>query len=120
MTKQLSFSKYENALLSEFRQKINHAESEEDLKKFFAYTAKELFENVFAGKIVFEYDDVAFRPGNDPHYQVSERLLAKEDFKIIWDDSDLPHVMARFARPTVNRFRHLAKHPEKTDAKIRM
>ena len=120
MTRQLSFSKYENALLPEFRQKINHAESAEDLKKFFAYTAKELFENVFAGKIVFEYDDVAFRPEDDPHYKVSERLFAKEDFKSVWNDSDLPHVIARFVKPALNRYKHLEKHPEKTDAKIRM
>lgn len=121
MTKQLSFSKYENAVLPDFRQKINHAESAEDLKKFFAYTAKELFEYIFSGeKIKFEYNDISFMPEDAPHYTVSERLLKSTEFKSVWNNSDLPHVFARLAKRAVNRYKHLEKHPEKTEAKIRM
>jgi hypothetical protein len=42
MTKQIFFSKYEQKVLPNFRQKINEAESTEDVKKFFIYTVKEL------------------------------------------------------------------------------
>jgi len=50
MTKQLSFTKYEHKILPNFRQKISKAESTEDVKKFFVYTAKELFENILKDK----------------------------------------------------------------------
>lgn len=121
MTKRFSFSKYENAALPNFRQKINHAESAEDLKKFFAYTAKELVENILADpKINIEYGDVSFMPDGEPHYMVSDRLLNFKEFITVWNDSDLPHVIARLAKPAMNRYKHLKKHPEKTEAKIRM
>lgn len=120
MTKQLSYSKYENRILPAYRQKINHAESAEDVKKFFTYTAKELLQNIFAEQLRIEYEDLALTPDSLPHYMLSDKLLSSQDFITIWNDSDLPQVMARLARPALNRYRRLEKHPEKTDAKIRM
>ena len=120
MTKQVSFSKYENEILPSFRQKINLAESAEDVKKFFAYTAQELFKNVFAGKMTLNYDDIALQPEEEPQYTMSDRLLTSEEFTSVWKDSDLPQVLSRLAKPAVNRYRHLEKNPEKTEAKIRM
>ena len=46
MTKQISFSKYEQKVLPNFRQKISQSESIEDVKKFFIYTVKELLESI--------------------------------------------------------------------------
>jgi len=120
MTKQFSFSKYENEVLPDFRQKINLAESTEDVKKFFVYTAKELFDNIFEGKLELEYEDISLLPGEKPYYVVSDRLRLAPDFSSVWKDSDLPRVIGRLAETSSNRYRHLEKKPEKTDAKIRM
>ena len=43
MSKRLSYTKYEQELLPDFRAKINRAESTEDVKKFFVRTIQELF-----------------------------------------------------------------------------
>jgi hypothetical protein len=118
MAKQLSFTKYEHQVIPRFREKISKAESTEDVKKFFIYTAMELFENIFAGKMSFEYEDIALMPHATPPYTLNKRLVSSGDFTSVWNDSDLPHLIGRLAERAVNRYKHLEKHPEKTDAKI--
>jgi hypothetical protein len=120
MAKQLSFTKHEHEVLPDLRQKLNKAESTEDVKKFFIYTALELLEKIFEGEMRFDYEDIALTPGSISHYTVSQRLLSSEVFTSVWNHSDLPHLMGRLAESAVNRYRHLEKHPEKTDAKIRI
>ncbi|MBU1163555.1 MAG: hypothetical protein KKA75_05325 [Proteobacteria bacterium] len=120
MTKQTSFSKYEQKVLPNFRQKIGAAESTEDVKKFFVYTIQELFESIFAEKIDFEYEDIELTPGKEPYYLLSKQLVSSNEFKSAWNDSDLPRLLSRLAETAVNRYKHLKKGPEKTDSKIRM
>jgi len=120
MSKKMSYSKIEKIILHDFRNKVNHAESTEDLKKFFAYTAKDLFNNVFAGGMTFDFDDTSLRPDSVPYFQLHERLLSSNDFNAVWDGSDLPQVMGRLAKVANNHYIRLAKNPAKTEAKIRM
>ena len=120
MTKQISFSKYEQKVLPNFRQKIGAAESTEDVKKFFVYTVQELFESIFAEKIDFEYEDIELMPGKEPYYILNKQLVFSNEFKSVWNDSDLPRLLSRLAETAVNRYKHLQQHPEKTDSKIRM
>jgi hypothetical protein len=120
MVRQVSFTKHENKALPNFRQMISKAESTEDVKKFFVYTAKKLFESIFEGKIDFEYEDFALTQNRAPYYRLSERVISLESFRFVWNDSDLSRVLCRFAESAMRRCRHLEKHPEKTDAKIRI
>ncbi|MGV1098166.1 hypothetical protein ACUUL3_01990 [Thiovibrio sp. JS02] len=120
MTRQLSFSKYENQTLPGFRDKTNLAKSPEDIKKFFGYTTRTLLDNIFAGKMTFDHTDIVLDDAAEPYYAVSERLLSSEEFTEIWRTSDLPHVTGRLAKTAMNRYKHLLKHPEKTNSKIRM
>ena len=120
MTKQISFSKYEQKVLPNFRQKISTAESTEDVKKFFVYTVQELVESIFAGKIDFEYEDIKLMPGKEPYFLLSKQLVSSNEFKSVWDESDLSHLLSRLAETAVNRYKHLQKHHEKTESKIRV
>ena len=119
MTNQLSFTKHEHKILPNFRQKINTAESSEDLKKFFVYTATELFEDIFTDKIKFSYDDIALMPETPPHYVLHKRLLDSEIFTSVWNNSDLPRLISHLAESTMNHYKRLAKNPEKAEKKIR-
>lgn len=119
MSKQISFTKIEKALLPEFRKKIGTAESTEDVKKFYVRTMQNLVHQAFSGKIDLQYDDIELTPDNEPPFVMSKRLLNEADFSSAWKASDLPHVVARFTENAVNRYRHLEKNPEKTEAKIR-
>jgi hypothetical protein len=120
MSKQISFSKYEQKVLPNFRQKIGRAESTEDVKKFFVYTVQELLESILPEKFGFEYEDVALMPGKEPYYLLSKQLVSSNEFKSVWKDSDLPRLLSRLAETAVHRYKHLKKRPEKTEAKIRM
>lgn len=119
MAKQVSFTKYENEALHSYRQKLNSAESTEDVKKFFYYTTQSLFENVFDGKLSVEPEDVTLIPGSKPHFRFTDRISSTELFTETWGRSDLPRVLGRFAESAASRMKHLEKHPEKTDRKIR-
>jgi len=120
MVKQFSFTKYENELLPDFRQKLNLAESVEDVKKVFTTTANELFKKIFSGEIKFLYEDISLQYNHHPSFSVNERLFDLENFSSVWKTSDLPNVVARLAESANNRYKHLEKHHEKTNSKIRM
>ena len=120
MSKQISFTRIENDLLPEYRRKIGMAESTEDIKKFFVYTIQELLQRAFDGKIAVAYEDIALDPDNPPHYRLSETLRTQEEFAAVWPGSDLAHIIARFTETAMNHYRHLARNPDKTEAKIRM
>ena len=119
MAQQISFTKYENEVLPDFRKKLNLAESTEDVVNFFVHTIVELCKNVFEGNIDFGYEDVTLILNQEPHYRMNERLFALEAFTSVWNDSDLPRVIGRFAKSAMNRFKRLEKYSEKSDTKIR-
>mgnify|MGYP000243991173 CR=1 FL=1 len=118
MSKQLSFTKYERKILPDYRQKINNAESTEDVKKFFVYTVVSLFKEILPENIAFRDDVVRFNPEMAPPYTIDKQLFSDAEFQKVWRNSDLPHMLARLADTAMNRCRRLEKHPEKTDAKI--
>jgi hypothetical protein len=120
MTTQFSFTKYENRLLPVFRERISKAESTEDVKKFFVYTTKELLEDIFEGKMEFEYEDFELIQGRAPYYKLSGRVRASKAFRAVWNDSDLSRVIYRLAESAMRRCVRLEKHQEKTESKIRM
>jgi hypothetical protein len=119
MARQVSYTKYENEALHSYRQKLNCAESTEDVKKFFFYTTQSLFNNVFGGKLSVEPEDVTLIPDSEPHFRFADRILSTEIFTETWGHSDLKRVLGRFAESAASRMKHLEKHPEKTDQKIK-
>jgi hypothetical protein len=118
--KKISFRKFEHMILPHFRQKINEAESTEDIKNIFVSSIKNLFESAFGGAVPVQDEDVRFTPYEEPYFFLSQGLLKNEYIRSIWNDSDLRHVIERLAESAMNRYKHLGKHGEKTDAKIRM
>jgi glycyl-tRNA synthetase beta subunit len=119
MVKKRSFTKYENELLPAFRQKLNMAESTEDVKKFFTYTMQDLFKRVLEQDIDLVYEDITLTPDMEHPVTISDRIRSLDSFQDLQDNSDLPHVIDRMARAALNRHKHLGRNPEKTEAKIR-
>jgi hypothetical protein len=120
MTEKHSFTKYEHECLPKFRQRISKAESAEDVRKVFAYTTRYLMEKIFGGEATFRDEDVTLEPSEKSGFSLSSRLSSTKGFKSTWENSDLPRMVGRFAETAMRRIKHLDKHPEKTDAKIRM
>lgn len=119
MARRISFTKHERAILPAFRRRISVAESLQDVSRQFDVAAGELLDRVFAGGLELGVDDLAFSPGAPPHFRVGERLLARPDFALIWRESDLPRTLGRLAETAHHHWRHMQKHTERTDLKIR-
>lgn len=120
MTERISFTKYEHDSMPLFREKMNKAETMEDVKKIFSQTMRVLLGNVLAERVNVTDEDVVLRPGGKAAFILSERLLGLKDFETIWKGSDLPQVFTRFAQSASGRYRRLEKKPEKTETRIRM
>lgn len=119
MTQQHSFTHAENELLPKFRKRINEAESTEDVKKAFVYSMQDLFKTVSEGRLDLRAEDVGLNPEKDS-FLLSDGLQSHDDFAKVWNDTDLPRIVARFTELALHQYTHLAKNPAKTEAKIRM
>lgn len=118
MSKQVSYTKFENQLRPLFRERLDQAESVEDVKKFFVYTAQELLESIMGRMGAVRYDDVALAPDAPEGYSITAELGGDQAFREAWTDSDLPRILRDFAETALKRYRHLAKNPAKTEAKM--
>ncbi|GAU07647.1 hypothetical protein [Desulfoplanes formicivorans] len=119
MSEQTSFTRFENQAFPTFRMKLGKAESTEDVKKFFFQTLRDLFDKIFGDEINFEREHIVLAPGETPCLHIAEALTSQPAFAHAMNDSDLDRVLERFAQAAVNRYIHLAKNNEKTNAKIR-
>lgn len=118
MTDFTSFSRVEHELAPKLRNSLNHAESSEDVKKFFSYTAQELLGKALGAGTRVYFEDVSLaRDGQG--FTVSERLKADAGYVRVVATSDLKAILQRFAESAQHRMRHLEGHPEKTQSKIR-
>ncbi len=118
MTKRTSFTKNLHRLMPRFRENMSNAESTEDVKKFFSYSVRDLLEDILGKEIRIDKDDIILLPDKPPYFDLSPKLASEIDK--VWEGSDLPHLIEKLAESAIGRFKHLEKHPEKTESKIRM
>ncbi|GBC59749.1 hypothetical protein DENIS_0690 [Desulfonema ishimotonii] len=119
MEKQVSVAKHEKSILPGFRNKINQAESTEDVKKFFTYTIRELLVRIFEDDTYQDYDAIELSPNAAPYYKIRKDVTPPDEFSALWNNSDVQRVIADLAETAIHRYRHLEKKPEKTTTKIR-
>lgn len=120
MNTSLSYTKIEKDLLPKFRKQMSTTESTEDVKNFFGYCMKDLFSQAFVDLVDIGPEDFQLVPENDPPFEISGHILSHEAVASVWQASDLPAIIGRFAQNAVNHHQHLTKIFEKTEAKIRM
>jgi hypothetical protein len=99
---------------------MNKAESTEDVRNAFVQTVEALLNGVLDGRVRVQSEDLLLLPDTEPHYRVSGGLRSDALLKSYWKDSDLPRVIHRLAESASGRHKHLEKHPERTELKIRM
>lgn len=119
MKKQKSFAHIEQELRHTYRNNLNIAESDEDVKKFFAYTVQDLLEQACEGQVTVKYDDICLDSDGLEGFVCSKSLQKNKVFMQVWKNSDLPRIVERLAENGLNRIKHLVeRHPDKTEAKI--
>jgi hypothetical protein len=119
MSQQRSFSKYEQELLPQYRNRLNTAESTTDVQKFFVYTVQELMRRVFQDRVDSSYDEIRLLPGEQPQYGLSEAIRKHPEFESLAADSDLLDIFERLASAASKRYQNLQRHPDKSESKIR-
>ena len=119
MSNQTSYRKYEQEILPNYRNRLNQAESTEDVKKFFNYAVQELFAKIFSHSMQFDFEDISLDPNFSPPYKLSDRIMSNREFLAVHDQSDLKQILEKLAETAINRYKHLEKHPERTNSKIR-
>lgn len=119
MTKQFSFSGWEHKALPHYKERLNKAESREDVKNAFVQKVQDLLTDVLDGTLRMEPEDIELAPNSDILYRISGRLRTHESLQSWWAESDLPHVIRRLAYSAARRYKHLEKNPGKTQLKIR-
>ncbi len=117
-TKILSFTRKYDEIIPEFRERINNAENIQDVVNAFFIAAKKMLESVLEKELNLEEDDIIFEPYAPPFYEISDRLISILNEK--WTNSDLPNLLERLAQQASKKYKHLEKHPEKTEAKIKI
>lgn len=118
MTWMRSYTKFENELVQDYRQRVNLAETEHDVQLAFARLLRELLGRIMGTEVVLEEGDVRLDPGSEQGYRLGPGITANEEFAGLWMDSDLEAVLQRQAATGVKRLKHMVKRPEKTEAKL--
>ncbi len=119
MTRQVSFTRLEQAQLPGFRERLDRAESPDEVRRFFAETVATLLSDALGTAGAVRHDDVALSPDASDGYVLTSSVRALPGFADIWRDSDLPRIAGNFASLALKRHRHLAGNPERTEAKTR-
>jgi len=118
MTKQMSFTRMEQAVLPGFRDRMDKAESLEDVRKTFSETVSTLISDALGVPLAVRLEDVTLAQQVPNGFILSAELLATPGFGEAWKNSDLRRILSDMAKSAANRFNHLEKHPEKTEAKM--
>ena len=119
MKNKFSFSHIEQELRHSYRNNLNNAESDEDVKKFFVYIVSALFNQAYEGQIRLSPEDITLDEKKQEYFFLRNTLMNNTSFMQVWNGSDLPKIVRRMAESAVNRIKHLeGKHPDKTEAKM--
>ena len=118
MKKGKSFAKLEQDVRDMFRRNLGEAESVEDVKKFFTYAVKHLFDAALENKVTVDHNDFWLDSEQAEGFSLSEHLLRDEAFQEAWNYTDLRQIVRRMAETAHKHFLHFEKHRDKTERKM--
>jgi hypothetical protein len=117
MTKSLSSELRE--VSHSFREKINHAEDKIDLMNCFSLAAREIVKKGIKYNTDIRIDDISLDINSDKGFNYSERINSMPEFRDLIRETDIESQIRHLADTAKHRCRHLSKHMEKTNRKIR-
>lgn len=97
-----SFTQLEHEFRAELRDKINEADDQIDIEKQFAYVMGKLLWRALDRKVDILYDDIVYDGASPRHYSLSPRIREMHEFIEVYDNSDLPDILARMAESAFN------------------
>lgn len=114
-----SLSSEARAVAHSFREKVNLSEDRVDLMNSFSIAALELVRKSIKNNADIRMDDITLDIDSPKGVHYSERLNAIPEFRDLLNETDLEAQITHLAEAAKHRCKHLAKHREKTNRKIR-
>jgi len=102
-----------------FREKISHAEDRVDLMNSFSMAAREVVKKGIKNDADIRIDDITLNFDSPRGFSYSERINSIPEFRNLLNETDIEAQINHLADAAINRCKHLSKHPEKTNLKIR-
>ncbi|GFK94286.1 hypothetical protein NNJEOMEG_02128 [Fundidesulfovibrio magnetotacticus] len=117
MTKQLSFTRLEQAALPGYRDRLDRASTAEDVRRTFSETVATLLADALGEPGAVGPQGVSLDTAHPTGFALSPALLETPGFAEAWKESDLRRIIKDMAKSAVNRHQHLEKRPEKAQAR---
>ncbi len=114
-----SLSSEMKGIASTFREKINLSEDKVDLMNNFSMAALELLRKSIKKGSDVRMDDIMLDINSPKGIQYSERLNSLPEFRELLSETDIETQITHLADAAKHRYKHLSKHREKTNLKIR-
>lgn len=102
-----------------FREKISHAEDRVDILNSFSMAAREIVRKSIRDGADIRIDDITLNLNSAKGFSYSERISSDPEFRGLLSSTDIESQIVHLADAAKHRCRHLSKHPEKTNLKIR-
>ncbi len=102
-----------------FRRKINHAEDRIDLMNSFSLAALEIVKKGIKNNVDVRIEDIILNIDSPKGFNYSERINSIPEFKNLLKETDIESQIIHLAEAAKHRCKHLSKHTEKTNLKIR-
>ena len=118
MNEQQSYIRYQNALIHPYRERLNRAESDQDIKKLYFHIVKDLFIDIFEDDLGLKFHHINLLPDKEPFFRLDSELAEHPKLQAAFEHSDLRLILSTFASQGCHHVLHLQGHPKNTESKI--
>jgi hypothetical protein len=119
MTQKLSFSALEREFRAVFRDKIDKSEDAQDVEKLFTHVVGQLVRQALSDQVDVLDTDIVYDAEAPFRYAVSGKLADDARFRDVYDNSDLPAILKRFADTAHKTIGHYQKVNVQNASKLR-
>lgn len=102
-----------------FREKINLSEDRVDLMNNFSIAALEIARKSIKNNAELRMDDITLDIDSPKGVHYSDRINSIPEFRDLLSGTDFEVLLSHLAEAAKHRCKHLAKHRERTNLKIR-
>lgn len=102
-----SFTKIENELTPDFRDRMKGAEGVTDVQKIYAEFVREMLSRLTGAEVVLDEGDVRVDPEVEGGIVLGPGITQNPDFDKFFERSDLPDILRRQGQHAANKIIHL-------------
>ena len=117
---EVSFTKKGNAAAHEMRHRVATCMKVEELENTFSEVSCRFISTVTGSAAGALPRGILFDTASKQHYRISDDLDREPLFREAWYRSDLPEIIAKFAKSAWHRYLHLMNDDSRSKVRIRI